>query len=92
MRRDGIRAIMARPRRACTTDSHHDFPIAANLLKRNFIAAAPNRICLPTSPMSRPIRLYLATVMDVYSLGDGRSFARRSAIGGFSDGHFDTAA
>ena len=28
MRRHGIRAIMARPRRARTTDSRHDFPIA----------------------------------------------------------------
>ena len=46
MRRHGIRAIMARPRRVRTTDSRHDFPIAANLLERNFIAAAPNRIWL----------------------------------------------
>jgi hypothetical protein len=46
MRRHGIRAIMARPRRVCTTDSRHDFPIAPNLLERNFIAAAPNRIWL----------------------------------------------
>ena len=45
-RHHGIRAIMARPRRARTTDSRHDFPIAPNLLKRNFIAAAPNRIWL----------------------------------------------
>jgi hypothetical protein len=29
-----------------TTDSRHDFPIAPNLLERNFIAAAPNRIWL----------------------------------------------
>ena len=43
MRRHGIRAIMARPRRARTTDSRHDFPIAPNLLDRNFIAPAPNR-------------------------------------------------
>jgi hypothetical protein len=32
MRRHGIRAIMARPRRVRTTDSCHDFPIAPNLL------------------------------------------------------------
>src|SRR6266404_5744418 len=31
MRRHGIRAIMARPRRVRTTDSRHDLPIAANL-------------------------------------------------------------
>jgi hypothetical protein len=31
---------MARPRRVRTTDSRHDFPIAPNLLERNFIAGA----------------------------------------------------
>jgi putative transposase len=36
MRRHGIRAIMARPRWVRTTDSRHDFPIAPNLLDRNF--------------------------------------------------------
>jgi putative transposase len=46
MRRHGIRAIMARPRRVRTTDSRHGFPIAPNLLERNFIATAPNRIWL----------------------------------------------
>jgi len=46
MRHHGIRTIMARPRRMRTTDSRHDFPIAPNLLERNFIAAAPNRIWL----------------------------------------------
>jgi putative transposase len=39
-----------------TIDSRHDFPIAPNLLERNFTAAAPNRIWSPTSPISRPIR------------------------------------
>ena len=46
MRRHGIRAIMARPRRVRTTDSRHDLPIAPNLLNRNFRAAAPNQIWL----------------------------------------------
>jgi putative transposase len=46
MRRHGIRATMARPRWVRTTDSRHDFPIAPNLLERNFTAAAPNRIWL----------------------------------------------
>ena len=90
MRHHGIRAIMARPRRVRTTDSRHDFPIAPNLLERNFTAAAPNRIWLADITYVETDQgwLYLATVMDLYSrriVGwamDG-SFARRPAIGGF---------
>ena len=69
MRRHGIRAIMARPRRVRTTDSRHDFPIAANLLERNFIAVAPNRIWLADITYVETDQgwLYLATVMDLYS-------------------------
>src|SRR5882672_3852191 len=66
MRRHGIRAIMARPRRVRTTDSRHDFPIAPNLLDRNFTAAAPNRIWLADITYVETDQgwLYLATVMD----------------------------
>jgi putative transposase len=69
MRRHGIRAIMARPRRVRTTDSHHDFPIAANLLERNFIATATNQIWLADITYVETDQgwLYLATVMDLYS-------------------------
>ena len=69
MRHHGIRAIMARPRRVPTTDSRHDFPIAPNLLQRNFTAAAPNRIWLAdiTYVDTDQGWLYLATVLDLYS-------------------------
>jgi transposase InsO family protein len=70
MRRHGIRAIMARPRRVRTTDSRHDFPIAPNLLQRNFTAtAAPNQIWLADITYVETDQgwLYLATVMDLYS-------------------------
>ena len=69
MRHHGIRAIMARPRRMRTTDSRHDFPIAPNLLERNFIAAAPNRIWLADITYIETDQgwLYLAMVMDLYS-------------------------
>jgi putative transposase len=52
-----------------TTDSRHDFPIAPNLLERNFIAAAPNRIWLADITYVETDQgwLYLATVMDLYS-------------------------
>src|SRR4030088_336943 len=69
MRRHGIRAIMARPRRVCTTNSRHDFPIAPTLIERNFIAAAPNRIWLADITYVETDQgwLYLATVMALYS-------------------------
>src|SRR4030088_1122987 len=69
MRRHGIRAIKARPRRMRTTDSRHDLPIAPNLLERNFIAAAPNRIWLADITYIETGQgwLYLAAVMDLYS-------------------------
>src|SRR5260370_13453075 len=69
MRHHGIRAIMARPRGVRTTDSRHDFPIAPNLLDRNFIAAAPNRIWLADITYIETDQgwRYLAAVMDLYS-------------------------
>jgi putative transposase len=69
MRRHGIRAIMARPRRVRTTDSRHDQPIAPNLIERNFSAVAPNRIWLAdiTYVATDQGWLYLAAVMDLYS-------------------------
>ena len=41
MRRNGIRAIMAPPRRVRTTDSRHGLPIAPNLIARDFTANGP---------------------------------------------------
>src|SRR3981189_2301529 len=69
MRHYGIRAIMARPRRVRTTDSRHDFPIAPNLLDRNFTAAPHTRLWLADITSTQTDRgwLYLAAVMDLYS-------------------------
>ena len=67
MRRYGIRAIMMQPRRVRTTDSRHNLPIAPNLLDRNFMAAAPNRVWLAdiTYIPTAEGWLYLAAVMDL---------------------------
>ena len=46
MRRHGIRALAGRRFRPCTTGSRHYLPIAPNLLKQEFVAAAPNRVWL----------------------------------------------
>ena len=52
-----------------TTDSRHDFPIAPNLLERNFTAAAPNRIWLADITYIETSQgwLYLAAILDLYS-------------------------
>jgi putative transposase len=69
MRRHGIRAIMAAPRRVRTTDSRHDLPIAPNLIARDFTAEAPNRVWLAdiTYIPTAEGWLYLAAVMDLFS-------------------------
>jgi putative transposase len=69
MRSHGIRAIMAQPRRCRTTDSGHDFPIAPNLLGRNFSAAGRNQIWLADITYIETGQgwLYLAAVLELYS-------------------------
>ena len=69
MRRYGIRAIMAPPRRVRTTDSRHDLPIAPNLIGRDFTAEASNRVWLAdiTYIPTAEGWLYLAAVMDLFS-------------------------
>ena len=69
MRHHGIRARMRRQFRVRTTDSHHDLPIAPNLLEQTFVATRPNQIwladitCVPTSEGW----LYLAVVLDHFT-------------------------
>jgi hypothetical protein len=95
----GIRAIMARPRRVRTTDSSHDYPIAPNLLERNFTATAPNRIWLADitygqdqSGMALSGYHHGSVQPQDRGLGDAGPFARRPAIGGIEDGDLGTAA
>ena len=69
MRRYGIRAIMARPRRVRTTDSRHDLPIAPNLIARDFTAEAANQVWLADITYIPTTQgwLYLAAIMDLFS-------------------------
>ena len=68
MHRNGIQARQKRRFRK-TTDSNHSFPLAPNLLARQFTAAAPNKLwladitCVPTLEGW----LYLAVVLDMFS-------------------------
>lgn len=87
---------MARPRRVRTTDSRHDFPIAPNLLARNFTATAPNngKCELPHTrkafsqiqlPPDIEFKLTLKAclkggLLDLVQLGSERLSKNRSAI------------
>ena len=42
MRENGLKVALKRRKRVTTTDSDHHFPVAANLLDRNFTAQKPN--------------------------------------------------
>jgi len=65
----GIRAISHRKFRVRTTDSNHEFPVAANVLDRAFTATKPNEVWLSdiTFIPTREGWLYLAAVEDLYS-------------------------
>src|SRR5256885_4572810 len=56
-------------RKARTTNSHHRFPIASNLLERDFTADAPNKkwVADITFVETREGWLYLSGVLDIYS-------------------------
>jgi putative transposase len=69
MRHHGIRAIMARRFRPCTTDSRHDWPIAPNRLGQKFAAERPNQVWLADISYVSTGEgwLYLAVVLDLFT-------------------------
>ncbi len=68
MRQEGIQGLGRRKFRA-TTDSRHSFPVAENLLARNFTATTPDQVWVSDITYLRTEDGwdYLATVMDLYS-------------------------
>ncbi len=68
MRESGLRPVWQR-KFMNTTDSQHDYPVAANLLDRQFNVAQPNQAWVSdiTYIRTRQGWLYLAAVMDLYS-------------------------
>lgn len=68
MREKGIRSKIRRKYKA-TTDSNHRLPVAPNLVKRDFTAAAPNRLWVTdiTYLWTDEGWLYLAAIVDVFS-------------------------
>jgi transposase InsO family protein len=83
MRKHGIRTKQPK-RYRITTNSNHDYPIAPNLLHRDFSADAPNRKWLAdiTYIDTEEDWLYLAVILDVYS---------RQMVGWAMDSHMETA-
>ena len=68
MRENGLRARMKRRFRR-TTDSHHAWPIAPNLLDQDFVAERPNQkwVADISYVWTREGWLYLAVVLDLFS-------------------------
>jgi len=68
MRENGIQAVQKRQSKR-TTDSNHSFPLADNLLARDFRASRPNQVWLTDITYIRTHQgwLYLAAVLDLYS-------------------------
>ena len=70
MREEGLQGKIPK-RFKQTTDSHHDDPIAANLLDRDFTAAAPNQRWVGDTTEfvigDGGAKLYLAAILDLFS-------------------------
>jgi transposase InsO family protein len=69
MQEDGLKARV-RKRYKVTTDSDHDQPIAANLLKQTFTAERPNQRWVGDTTqlvIGEGGKLYLAAILDLYS-------------------------
>jgi putative transposase len=68
MRSEGLRGL-SRRRYHCTTKSDHTYPIAANILNRQFKADAPNKRWVgdTTELTTASGKLYLAAIIDLYS-------------------------
>ncbi|MNC23846.1 IS2 transposase TnpB [compost metagenome] len=69
MREQGLRSCMARKFRVTTTDSHHDMPVAPNILQQDFTATKPNEkwVADITYIPCRQGKLYLASILDLYT-------------------------
>ena len=69
MRQRSIGARAPRRYRACTTESKHSLPVAANLLDQNFVADQPNQVWLADISYIAIGEgwLYLAVILDLFT-------------------------
>jgi putative transposase len=68
MRNEGLKSIIHRKYRVCTTDSNHNNPIANNWLNREFTVAAPGKKWVSdiTYVGTKEGWLYLTIIMDLF--------------------------
>jgi putative transposase len=89
MQEDGLQARTPK-RFVCTTDSDHDLPVAANLLNREFTAAAPNQRWVGDTTefkIGESGKLYVAAILDLFS-----RFVVGWAVSAVNDRHLVLAA
>jgi transposase InsO family protein len=89
MQEEGLEARMPK-RFVCTTNSDHDLPVAANVLQREFTAAAPNERWVGDTTefrLAESGKLYLAAILDLFS-----RFVVGWAISTMNDRHLTLAA
>jgi transposase InsO family protein len=89
MQEEGLKARMPK-RFVCTTNSDHDLPVAANVLQREFTAAAPNERWVGDTTefrLGESGKLYLAAILDLFS-----RFVVGWAISTVNDRHLTLAA
>jgi len=84
MRKKGLRSSHTKKFKVVTTDSNHDFPVAPNVLDREFIARRPNEKWAGdmTYIHTQEGWLYLAVLLDLYS---------RKVVGVAIEDHMKTA-
>lgn len=68
MRRNGIKAKTRRKFKV-TTDAHHNYPVAPNLLQQKFRSEAPHRIWVSDITYIRTLEgwLYLTVILDLFN-------------------------
>ena len=68
MRSEGIQSIIQKKYRVSTTDSKHNYPVADNLLKRNFKTQRPGQVWVSdiTYIHTNQGWLYLTIIMDLF--------------------------
>jgi transposase InsO family protein len=89
MQEEGLKARIPK-RFVCTTDSDHALPVAANLLKREFTAEAPDQRWVGDTTefkIGESSKLYLAAILDLFS-----RFVVGWAISAVNDRHLTLAA